>query len=373
MNNNIIILSKEQFNNLGKQLRFRDWFDVDYLYDLYVEASNSAKEITRQKLLGRYIPLNPVVLILYLTHEYAFLKSLKNHDDNFFKQLEVKNKIISSSLDKYFTNEYFSFKNAGAISKYLPEVSTLTLFLNFLLGVLQKYSLKNPKDTLLIDIMQKGFLMMKAMLELIINGFATEAFSTWRTLHETECILKILYTYQGEVIEAYLKHMQYAIAFRGGLANKEETDRIFKEIKEKMAVHNLKSKDMKKFIEYGYLYAIKDQEDSENLKLNFRDGVEKIAKLNNYAKTYEMASEIAHSSPILIYSRQNYFYHFTLLNVYETFFRMEEIFYGIYQKKSSPEEIKYYALMRKEYLQELVLIHQKELALFKEINQQKSS
>ncbi len=372
MNNNIIILSKEQFINLGKQLRFREWFNIDYLYDLYVDASTSAKEIIAQKLLGRYIPLNPVVLILYLTHEYAFLKSIKNYDDNFFKREEVKNKIISSSLDKYFTNEYFSFKNEGAVSKYLPEVSTLTLFLNFLLGVLKKYSLKNPKDTLLIDIMQKGFLMMKAMLDLIINGFATEAFSTWRTLHETECILKILYAYQGEVIEAYLRHMQYAIAFRGGLSNQEETDKIFQEIKAKMSSHNLKSKDMKKFIEYGYLYAIKDNGLDENIKLNFRDGVEKFAKLNNYAKTYEMASEIAHSSPILFYSRQNYFYHFTLLNVYETFFRMEEMFYGIYQKKSSSEEIKYYSLMRKEYLQELILIHQKELAVFKEINQKKS-
>ena len=57
-----------------------------------------------------------------------------------------------------------------------------------------------------------------------------------------------------------------------------------------MKEHNLKSKDMKKYIEYGYLFGVPNITLNEDFKLNFRDGVERVAGLSQYSKMYETAS-----------------------------------------------------------------------------------
>ena len=124
-----------------------------------------------------------------------------------------------------------------------------------------------------------------------------------------------------------------------------------------MKEHGLKSKDMKKYIEYGYLYTAKNQNPDDPLKLNFRDGVEKLAGLNNYSKVYEMASEIAHSSPLLLFSKRSYYFEITLLNLYESFFRLEVIFEAYYRSVNNEEVVKQYENMKAVYLKELHLIY----------------
>ena len=173
------------------------------------------------------------------------------------------------------------------------------------------------------------------------------------TLHENECILLTLVRFGQSVIDEYLKHMRYAVCFRGGIPSKEETDKTFLQIKEEMKSHDLKSKDMKRFIEYGWLYAVPELENEEGFKLNFRDGVERAARLRDYSKVYEMSSEIAHSSPLLIYSRKDYFYLITLLNLYESFFRIEKVFSSLYISTTSNEEQQSYLRMQNLYKGEL--------------------
>lgn len=224
--------------------------------------------------------------------------------------------------------------------------------------MLSRYKQGDPKQTLIVDILQKGFSMAQCIVSLLIGGFETEAFSTWRTLHENECILLTLVRYGQDTINEYLKHMNYAVCFRGGIPSKEETDRIFLQIKEEMKAHDLKSKDMKRFIEYGWLYAVPEIEKEEGFKLNFRDGVERAAKLRDYSKVYEMSSEIAHSSPLLIYSRKDYFYLITLLNLYESFFRIEKVFSSLYLSTVSKEEQQSYVRMQGLYRVELLAAYQ---------------
>jgi hypothetical protein len=120
--------------------------------------------------------------------------------------------------------------------------------------------------------------------------------------------LLVLTKYGKPVIDKYLLHMNYAMAFRGLAGDKEKTDAIFTQIKGEMRTFDLKSKDMKRFIEYGWLLKVSALDKAEPVKLNFRDGLEKTAGLKRYAPIYEMSSEIAHSSPLLIYSRREYFH-----------------------------------------------------------------
>jgi hypothetical protein len=91
----------------------------------------------------------------------------------------------------------------------------------------------------------------------------------------------------------------------------------------------------------------------EGFKFNFRDGVERCAGLSNYSKNYEMSSEIAHSSPLLIYSNKEYLHHVCLLNLYESFFRLEKIFTSLYMSTVNSAEQGAYVRMRSLYQNEL--------------------
>lgn len=365
-------ISKEQFDAIYENLRVSNKIDKDFIFEAYNYAIDGANQLANNNVFRQNTPINPVILILYIINEYGFYIDTHDVKDKDLKEDDNAVQIIvSTSLDKYFTNEQLDFKNETLVSRFSPQISTLSLYINFVLGVLSRYLKREPKTTLITDILEKSFLMAKAIIQLMTDGFETEAFSTWRTLHESECILTLLMKNGEETVKSYLTHMDYAMAYRGAIPSKEKTDEIFVKIKEEMKQYELKSKDMKKFIEYGWLYSIKGATETEGFKLNFRDGVERLAGLSSYSSNYEMASEIAHSSPLLIYSKSNYFLHLVLLNLYETFFRLERIFTNIYLNNISKEEAQRYIMMRNLYYSHLEIIYQNERKVFSQLNNKK--
>lgn len=362
--------SKEQFLNLLKQLKVPTSLNYDFLFECFSDSIEGARDLVGSSPIIASLPINQVQLTIYLVSEHSFY--LQSHPeaklDELIKDEKYEQLIVSLSLDKYYTNEHLSFQNGTYASKYNPEISTITLYLNFILGMLSRYKQGDPKETLVVDVMQKGFLMAKCITDLLTDGFETEAFSTWRTLHENECILHVIVKYGQPVIERYLKHLRYAVAFRGGIQSKEETDKVFLEIKEGMKEVGLKSKDMKRYIEYGWLLGIKDVMNVPDFKFNFRDGVERCAGLKDYSKIYEMSSEIAHSSPLLIYSRKTYFHLIAMINLYESFFRLEKIFSSLYLSTVPEEEQKRYISMRNLYFGELMAAYTLERKRFASLN-----
>lgn len=369
----IQVLDEKQFNNVCDNLKVNPNLSREFIYESYKVAMDGAKELLESNVFGKAIPINSVVLLLYIINEYGYYLDTRNLKSEDIKTSDEKviSQIASIALDKYFTNEHLNYSNEHYISKYSPVISTLDVYLNFILGVLKNYPKNNPKETLVLDITFKGFSMAKAISESIVNGFETEAFSLWRTLHETECILALLSKYGEPIINSYLNHLKYAIAYRGGLKTKEETDKTFEEIKSLMKELDLKSKDMKKFIEYGWLSKVPNYNESPTFKFNFRDGVEYLAGLSNYSKTYEMASEIAHSSPLLFYSRQDYYFHLVTLLLYESFFRLEKSFSDFYLKRISEDEIKRYLNLKTVYYNGLINIYKNEQMLFAKFKNKK--
>ncbi len=359
------LLSKEQFHLYLTSIRFPDMESEDFLYRCYSDAVEGASDLRSASDVLSKLPLNPLPLIIYIINEHQFYRSLHPEKDaaSFYDDDDYERLIISIAVDKYFTNEHLDYRFSTYANRFSVEISTIALYFNFILGMLSHYKQGDPKETLIVDIMNKGFSMGKCIINLLMDGFETEAFSTWRTLHENECILTVLLKYGQPVIERYLSHLKYALAFRGGL-NKDETDAAFLEIKEGMKKVSLKSKDMKRYIEYGWLYAVPNVEQVADFKLNFRDGVERLADLRQYSKVYEMSSEIAHSSPLLIYSRKNYFFLITILNLYESFFRLEKVFSSLYLSTVSKEEQSRYIAMRQLYYGELLAAYKMEKTRF---------
>ena len=310
--------------------------------------------------------LDPDLVLSYLVEEHVYNYNAIKEEirDTLLTNPSYLERMSLMICDKIYINEFHGYGNNTLLSKYHPLVTTYTFFLNFILNRFNALERSNDLYTsVFLDVLKKGFEMSKGVMCLLTSGFETEAFSTWRTIHETECIAKILFD-RPYLIATYIKHIEYARYYRSDNGDKEKQDQLFREIKESMKEVGLKSKDMKKFVEYGYLYSIKNiNQEFPEFKPNFRKGVELVAGLSEYSATYELSSEIAHSSPLLIYSNRLYFRSLCLINIYDTFFRLEKILYEFLKLRDDIDSGNYFK-MREDYLVELKKNIQIEKAIF---------
>ena len=347
--------------------------DLNFLFNVYQAVIvNVLRIINANQSLAHSI--NPVSIASYIYNEFSYTTSSDK------EELKVKKMqdpiyiqgIVSVVVDKYFSLEYLKYNVPITNNKFFPPVSTLDLHVNQILNILNRYKLGNPNQTLILDMLNKAFSMCHCILYLLSNGYETEAFSTWRTLHETECNLIILNNYP-ESIPTYIRHITYNLAFRNAILDTEEQDKIFIELKERMHERDYKSKDMKRYIENGWIFAIDKFAKDPEVKINFRNGIEYAAGLSELNEWYEMSSEFAHSSPMLIYSDKSFFFNIALIATYESFLRIETIFNNAITNYGFEENvIKEYSSMRTLHLEQLKQILKNEKEIFEKISEKYS-
>lgn len=363
----IVILKRDQFDSLINSLMNSSVINKDFVYKVYLTASEGIDQLIESNIISNVGYINPVDLIYYSVGEYLYTTVGKDEK----QQLEMMNNedFIHSSAsvvsDKYLSLSMFNHSEKKLANKFIPPISSINLYLNFMLNIINNYNKNDPKSTLINDLLIKSVSISRCILSLIVEGYETEAFSSWRTLHECECTLLLLDKYGDPLINRYLQHMQYGLIFKRNDLNDERGNQIFAKMKDEMKEYGLKSKDIKKYIEYGWLYEIPGVKEDESFKLNFRDGLERLAGLEMYADRYEVSSEIIHSTPMLIYSNKEYYYFISLLSLYESFFRLEKVFVSLFSKQVSEEQMERYIDMRKLYYSQLVNIHRRELNNFK--------
>ena len=362
------ILSKEQVARVVSDVPFRYEVDIDYLYEIYEMANEAIQMLDKQNVQIEVKEINQNELLYYCIGEYFYSVSplSKEEIESFNKNENFSSSMASVAADKYLSLSIFNHVEKKLANRFLPPASSLNMYINFMLNIVKGYKKNDPQSTLISDLLMKSLTISRCILENLLSGYETEAFSSWRTLHECECTLILLDRYGEPLINNYLKHMNYGLAFNNSISDKEQQDKIFYQMKEEMRARDLKSKDIRKYIEYGWLYPIVPEGD-ESFKLNFRDGLEKLAGLNTYSKRYEISSEIIHSTPLLIYSNKEYFYFMTLLSLYESFFRLEKVFVSLFSKRVSKEQMAQYLEMQKVYYSQLVVIHKRELETFKKL------
>ena len=362
------MLNKEQVTTIISNLRINIPMDVDYIYDVYETANEVIELLDKQTTQIEVKEVNQFDLLLYCVGEYHYsVSNLNPQEVERFKQNEnFQSTMASVVADKYLSLSIFNHVEKKLANRFLPPASSLNMYINFMLNIVKGYKKNDPQSSLISDLLMKSLTISRCILENLLSGYETEAFSSWRTLHECECTLILLDKYGEPLINNYLKHMNFGLAFNNAIQDKAKQDEIFYSMKDEMREYGLKSKDIRKYIEYGWLYQIVDKDD-EAFKLNFRDGLQKLAGLSSYSKRYEISSEIIHSTPLLIYSNKEYFYYMTLLSLYESFFRLEKVFISLFAQRVSADQMNQYKEMRKVYYSQLVVIHQRELKAFKKI------
>ena len=360
------IWTKEQVARYLKGIQVTVELDPDYIYDVYEMANEFIGIVDQENAQIEVKEINQFELLLYCVGEYYYSISHLNAEElaRFKANEEYPSSMASVAADKYLSLSIFNHVEKKLSNRFIPSASSLNIYLNFMLNIVKGYKKNDPQSSLISDLLMKSLTISRCILENLLNGYETEAFSSWRTLHECECTLILLDKYGAPLINKYLRHMNFGLAFNDTIPDKEQQDRIFLEMKEEMRGYGLKSKDIRKYIEYGWLYLIADKDDP-NFKLNFRDGLEKLAGLEVYSKRYELSSEIIHSTPLLIYSNKEYFYYMTLLSLYESFFRLEKVFVSLFSQRVSEMQMKQYEEMRRVYYSQLVIIHKRELEAFK--------
>ena len=360
--------NKEQVRLYINSLQVSVPINVDYVYDVYDMANELIAMLDKENTQIEVKEINQLELLFYCVGEYYYsIAHLSKEEIEKFNNNETyPSSMASVAADKYLSLSIFNHVEKKLGNRFMPPASSLNIYLNFMLNIVKGYKKNDPQSTLISDLLMKSLTISRSILEQLLNGYETEAYSSWRTLHECECTLILLDKYGDRLINKYLRHMNFGLAFNNTIPDKAQQDKIFYEMKEEMRGYDLKSKDIRKYIEYGWLYEIADKDDV-NFKLNFRDGLEKLAGLEMYAKRYEISSEIIHSTPLLIYSNKEYFYYMTLLSLYESFFRLEQVFVSLFSKRVSTEQMKQYEEMRKVYYAQLVIIHKRELQAFRDL------
>ena len=362
------ILNKDQARLVINGLPVSQFLDIDYIYDVYEMANEAIEILVKENQQIEVNAINQYDLLLYCVGEYYYsISALKPEAIEKFKANEdYPSSMASVAADKYLSLSVFNHVEKKLANRFLPPASSLNMYINFMLNIVKGYKKNDPQSTLISDLLMKSLTISRCILEQLLNGYETEAFSSWRTLHECECTLIILDKYGEPLINNYLKHMNFGFAFNDSIKDKEQQDKVFQSMKEEMRAKGLKSKDIRKYIEYGWLYPIVPEGD-ETFKLNFRDGLEKLAGLEGYSKRYEISSEIIHSTPLLIYSNKEYFYYMTLLSLYESFFRLEKVFVSLFSKRVSQDQMQRYLQMQHVYYSQLAIIHKREMETFKNL------
>ena len=361
--------NKEQVKRYIDSLQVNVPIDADYVYDVYDMANELITMLDKENSQIEVKEINQLELLFYCVGEYYYSIAHLSPEEivKFNNNESYPSSMASVAADKYLSLSIFNHVEKKLGNRFLPPASSLNIYLNFMLNIVKGYKKNDPQSSLISDLLMKSLTISRSILEQLLNGYETEAYSSWRTLHECECTLILLDKYGDRLINKYLRHMNFGLAFNNTIPDKEQQDKIFYEMKEEMRGYGLKSKDIRKYIEYGWLYEIVEDKEDPNFKLNFRDGLEKLAGLEMYAKRYEISSEIIHSTPLLIYSNKEYFYYMTLLSLYESFFRLEQVFVSLFSKRVSPEQMKQYEEMRRVYYAQLVVIHKRELQAFRNL------
>lgn len=361
------VLTKEQFNQIVGSITPNIIQYSDYLFEIYENVHEGLNEISATKQAGISFEVNYVEVIFYLIGEFIYSTRGLDQEgiDSFIKNENFKESIANVVADKYISLSIYNHPEQKLTNKFFPPISSMELYVNLMHNIVNNYPLKDGTNMIVVDLLNKTLSIARCILKLLCEGYETEAFAMWRTLHECECVLILLDKYKKEAIPAYVKHMQYSIIYRNPDESNPVNQQLFEQLKKEMREIDLKSKDTKKYIEYGWILSIPGHENVENIKLNFRDGVETLAGLHQYSQVYMTSSEILHGSPMLIYSNKQYFHYLTLLNLYESFFRIAQVFESLFFPQINEDAKSRYLEMKKLYFSQLINIHKREAYNFK--------
>lgn len=305
--------------NFNKEFIKKVFLAVDIKYKTLIADSTVSDALLKN--IGVFDVVN------YICAEHVFHTSLVKPDQREALENDEKyfNQLVNICYDKLIVNEYRSIDSRAVISKYSVETSLLTMFINRMFVLLGQMKINQgvAKQKLQVDIFAKCFMLIKSTLNQLCDGLETEAMSSWRTFHELLCVLRVISKGDEEVSKAYFRHLTYGAYNRGEIKDPKEIEKIQASMEKDMQFLEVKKANKEKFINYGWIHWAFKRYNDEEVKMNFLGGLQKVADLTEYKKYYEIASDVTHSTPLLVYANKTNLTTTTLKITYELFFIIE--------------------------------------------------
>ena len=306
---------------LNKDFIKRVFLSLDLRYKQLISDSTVSDALLKN--IGVFDMVN-YICAEHLFHLGLFPKDPQEleNDNEYFIQL------VNICLDKLVINELRSVDSRSVISKYSVETSVLEMYINRIFYVLGNVKLdpKSAKQRLQADIFTKCAMLIKSTLNQLCDGLETEAMSSWRTFHELLCVLCVITKGDEAVSQAYFRHLRYGAYNRGEITNPKDVEFIVSQMEKDMQTLEVKKANKEKFINYGWIHWAFKRYNDEEVKMNFLGGLQKVADLTEYKKYYEIASDVTHSTPLLVYANKQNLTTTTLKITYESFFKLETMF-----------------------------------------------
>ena len=353
------------WNTYGEQLKLNKEFIKRVFLAVDIKYKNRISDGSVEDALLKNVGVFDMVNYICAEHKFHLSmfkpetwQDLEN-DEKYFNQL------VNICYDKLFINEFRSIDPRAVISKYSVETSLLTMFVNRMFVVLGQVKLdpQSAKQKLQADIFAKCLMLIKSTLNQLCDGLETEAMSSWRTFHELICVLCVITKGDEKVAQAYFRHLKYGAYSRGEITDEKEVESILASMEKDMLALEVKKANKEKFINYGWIHWAFKRYNDEEVKMNFLGGLQKVADLTEYKKYYEIASDVTHSTPLLVYANKTNLTTTTLKITYELFFKLETMFINWLAEdlKVNPSTEKYlydYLMFKKMYKPKVEIIYQ---------------
>lgn len=309
--------------------RHKEQYDKE-LEAIFLRVIEMTKDLPIETKLTGYrkkVALSSMIDLIIGEHEF--------YRENPFPGLQP---ITDEELAVKVANKYISIRTAeenGAyttgIKSYNHLVSTLATTTMILESINEPLARKDPQFSLMNDLFETTFRKISGFCRMLVLGLFMDAYVSWRTIHESESTLYLLVNNGDKAKFSYVKHIAYSnMYYTPEKFDDKERDDVFEnQIKKEMADHDLKSKDMKKFLEYGWLYDCKEYDMNlhPKFKLNFNDGVDELAGLRDkYNEFYRGTSEISHSSSIFFYANEANIKNVALMLTYESSYHIFSLY-----------------------------------------------
>lgn len=291
--------------------------DIAFLREMYARV----KERYIQELQKRKIRLRALdgvrmdELVSYIFYYHLFQTShlppevvVQLEGDEKYREMLVRDVAVYIVI-----NEHLNVEKISNTSPCSPEIAAYNMACSYSLFVLGSFKGKDGRMNGIANLFKKSMLTTKGVIGLLAAGNSCDAVILWRHLHELECVLIVLCTKGEDLFFRYIKHMEYF-----DMENNPRAEELQQRLSEECKAFGVKERNA--FINYGWLEYVDGFREGfgKEYRLNFKDGLQKIAGQSARHVAYASASKILHPSAWVVAIRDDKFYKFTMFELYRS-------------------------------------------------------
>ena len=208
-------------------------------------------------------------------------------------------------------NEHLNVEKLSNTSEYSPEIAAYNMACSYSLFVLGSFQGNDRRMNGINNLFKKAMVTIKSVISLLACGNSCDAVILWRHLHELECVLSVLNNADDEMFFKYVKHMEYFT-----MEHSPNGEALQKRLAEECKQYGVKERNA--FINYGWLLYVPGfkEEIGKEYRLNFKEGLQRLAGQSGRHPAYASASKVLHPSAWVVTIRDDKFYKFTLFELF---------------------------------------------------------